>query len=193
MRIIGGRAKGRRVSHDRSGDLRPTSALVRESLFNIIRTRLCGSRFLDLFAGTGAVGLEALSRGASSATFVEKDKSRVERIRRAAKEFGLADSAKVVCAEALGYIRDAGGRERCDLIFADPPYGYDHFDELFEMVYNSGILMSGGLLIIEHSARKLLAGPHEGYAFMRGYKYGDSRISVFRRDDAQLGDLPGDV
>lgn len=193
MRIIGGKAKGRRVSHDKSGDLRPTSAMVRESVFNIIRTRICGARFLDLFAGTGAVGLEALSRGASSVTFVERDRARGERIRRTVREFGFAGRATVVCAEALGYLREVEGGERFDLVFADPPYRYRHFDELFRMVYNSGILVSGGLLIVEHSARNPLAGSREGYSFMRDYRYGDTGISVFRRDDAQPGDMPGDI
>lgn len=193
MRIIGGKAKGRRVSHDKSGDLRPTSALVRESLYNIIRTRILGARFLDLFAGTGAVGLEALSRGASSVTFVDNDKTRVERIRRAVGDFGFGDRATVVCAEALRYLGNAEGREQFDLVFADPPYGYVRFEELFEMFYNSDVIAGGGLLIIEHSARKLLPRPGEGYEFMRDYKYGDSRITLFRRDDAKRGDMPRDI
>jgi 16S rRNA (guanine(966)-N(2))-methyltransferase RsmD len=181
MRIIGGRSKGQKVFHDRSGDLRPTSAKVREALFNIIQGRIEGSRFMDLFAGTGAVGIEALSRQAAYAAFIEADRERVKRIRKTIERMGMASRTDVFCLDALKYLSGLSSPERFDVIFADPPYGYGKFDELMEILYNRNIVGMDGIVVIEHSAKKRLRDEYRGFALEKEYRYGDTMLSKFGR------------
>src|SRR3990172_6269991 len=130
MRIVAGNEKGRRVGSrrpfsQRGGDdeLRPTPAKVREALFDILRDRVPGASFLDLYAGTGAVGIEALSRGAGHVVFVEVNPLRVKIIRQLLTEFGFVERATVVQANAYDYLkRNAFSGGKYDIIFLDPPY-----------------------------------------------------------------------
>jgi len=181
MRIISGDAKGRKVRHDRSPDLRPTASKVREALFSILRKKVEHAHFLDLFAGTGAVGFEALSRGASQVVFVESDRKRVLRIKKYIKEFGLEDRAEVVCSDSLKYLNELPRGACNDVVFADPPYAYERFDELCRIIYNKDILAEGGTLIIEHSSKKRLGGEHAGLALIKEYRYGDTMLSRYGR------------
>lgn len=181
MRIISGDAKGRKVRHDRSDDLRPTASKVREALFNILGEKIVNARFLDLFAGTGAVGLEALSRGASFAIFVEYDRRRVSSIEKYVREFGLEERADVICADALKYLSTIPRVAHSDVVFADPPYAYEQFDELFRIINTNDILAEGGILIVEHSSKKRLGGEYVGLALVKEYRYGDTMLSRYRR------------
>ena len=124
VRIIGGRWRGTRLPvPDRPG-LRPTSDRARETLFNWLQPMLPGARVLDLFAGSGALGLEALSRGARSAVLVERDRRRCERLRAVADRLDGGGAARIVHADALGFLRAPTG-ERFDLAFIDPPFDLD--------------------------------------------------------------------
>ncbi len=123
MRITSGSARGRRVPLPRGVDLRPTSDKVKQALFNVLAPLVPGAAVLDLFCGSGNLGLEALSRGARSAFFVDRQRRCVESARAAAETFGFAGSCQWLCADweqALG--RLAGGEQRFDLVFLDPPY-----------------------------------------------------------------------
>jgi len=181
MRIISGQAKGKKVRHDRSSDLRPTASKVREALFSILRERIVDARFIDLFAGTGAVGIEALSRGASFVVFVEVDRKRAARIGEYLREFGLADRAEVVCADALHYLKRLPDGTCFDILFADPPYAYERYDELFSIIYNRNILGEEGDAVVEHASKKGLAQEYEGFALLKDYRYGDTMLSRYRR------------
>ncbi|HEY8060669.1 MAG TPA: 16S rRNA (guanine(966)-N(2))-methyltransferase RsmD [Acidimicrobiales bacterium] len=148
MRIIGGTARGRKLVGPSSEGTRPLSDRARESLFNILGPGIRGERVLDLFAGTGAVGLEALSRGARSATFVEHDRRALGDIQANLNALGFADSGKVVSGDALGFIRRS--REIFDVIFAGPPQWAGLWKTTIEAVdARPEILADGGLLITQ--------------------------------------------
>lgn len=181
MRIISGNAKGRTLRHDRSPDLRPTASKVREALFSILRDKVINARFLDLFAGTGTVGIEALSRGASSVVFVESDRKRALRIEKYIDEFGLNDRAEVVCSDALKYLKDVAPGTGSDVIFADPPYAYERFDELCGIIYSRDILAPDGVFIAEHSSKKRPCGEQKGLTLFKEYRYGDTMLSRYGR------------
>jgi 16S rRNA (guanine966-N2)-methyltransferase len=121
LRIIGGRHRGRRLQFPAGVEIRPTPDRVRETLFNWLQPRIDGARVLDLFAGSGALGLEALSRGAAHVTFVEKDRRAAAAIEQLAKEW-QESAAVVVCADALGWISAPRTQSAFDIVFLDPPY-----------------------------------------------------------------------
>ena len=148
MRIIGGSARGRKLVGPSSEGTRPLSDRARESLFNILGPGIRGERVLDLFAGTGAVGLEALSRGAVSATFVEQDRRALGDIHANLNALGFADSGKVVSGDALAFIRRS--RESFDVVFAGPPQWAGLWKTTIEAVDLRGeILADGGLLVTQ--------------------------------------------
>ena len=154
-RIVGGAAKGRRLAVPARGT-RPTSDRAREALFNSLASLvdLDGARVLDLFAGSGAVGLEGLSRGAAAVTFVESDRGAVEVLRRNVANVGLP-GAVVVRSAAASYLVASGADEPYDLVFADPPYGLveDALTVLLRTVADPRWLRPGGIVVVERSAR----------------------------------------
>jgi 16S rRNA (guanine966-N2)-methyltransferase len=176
MRIIAGTHKGRTLKTPKWDGLRPTSDKLRETLFNILQARIDGSRVLDVFAGTGAVALEALSRGAASAVCVESD-------RRAA---GLIAENAALCGEVnrCAIIRDVVERALLrplpggpfDLIVLDPPYDYAH---LADAVANAGTQRAAdGIVILEHASRVTPPQP-PGLSLTRTVKSGDSALSFY--------------
>lgn len=182
MRIISGITRGRKLFHDRSKDLRPTSAKVREALFNIIQSEIRDVRFLDLYAGTGAVGIEAVSRGASEVTLVETNKKRCERIKDVIGSFGMRDNVKVVCGDVMAFLERCD-MHRYDIIFADPPYKYEKIYEAIEMIYNNEILGREGILLVEHASKRTMPDRVENLMRVRKYPYGDTMISRYERAD----------
>lgn len=162
MRISGGIAKGRRTAPQRlikkasSGErLRPTSSKVREALFDILRDRIEGAKFLDLYAGTGTVGFEALSRGAERAVFVEPHELRSRSIRSSASELGFQDKAQVVRKEAQKFLDSAiSAREGFDIIFLDPPYQSDEIEKVLPIIGESDLLRENGVVVVEHFSKK---------------------------------------
>ncbi len=162
MRISGGIAKGRRTASKRLitgssvGDkLRPTSSKVREALFDILRQRINGSIFVDLYAGTGTVGLEALSRGAACAFFVEPHELRSKSIRSSASELGFEDRAEIVRREAGKFLEAAIARqETFDVFFIDPPYKSDEIEKVLPVLGGSDLLNDSGVVVVEHFSKK---------------------------------------
>ena len=185
LRIAGGFLKGRRLPV--AGGVRPTGSRLREALFSIWQSRLEGCRFLDLFAGSGAVGLEAISRGAASAVLVEASAKTFQLLRRSAVACAPARTRPVRARLPEGLDRLSG--ERFDLIFADPPYAFGSFDELLRRA--APRLAPGGEMAIEHSARRHLAAPADPWSCREQRSYGDSCLSLFVLDppDAE-GSVP---
>lgn len=144
MRIIGGIYKGYEIKMPKG--IRPTSGLVKESIFNIIGNRILGAKVLDLFCGSGAIGLEALSKGAQSTTFVEKNKRVVRVLMKNIKKLGCSD-VDVISMDAMKLSLDS----TYDIIFADPPYDMGYLERLIRK-FNK----SGKILVIEHSIRERL-------------------------------------
>lgn len=176
VRISGGKLRGRSLAVPASA--RPTSARLREALFDIWQHRVAQSRFLDLFAGSGAVGLEAFSRGADSVVFVESDREASRRLRLVCAELA-PDTSTVIQAnlpEELDRVKRTAGSD-FDLIFADPPYDFDAYAELLASLADS--LEVGGEVAVEHSARTELPESPEGLTGQAIRDYGENRISFY--------------
>jgi 16S rRNA (guanine(966)-N(2))-methyltransferase RsmD len=187
MRISGGSAKGRKVilkkaflQKSDADELRPTSGKVRESVFNILGPRITESRFLDLYAGTGAVGLEALSRGASDAVFVDISAQRVKLIRDLAGRFGLGEQAVTAQTDALSFLNN--NERPFDIIFVDPPYASGEIDRILTLLDNDEILNPDGTIIIEHAKKTSLPERLEQSVLKKCYKYGDTMLSLYRKE-----------
>lgn len=152
MRVIGGLYRGRTLRTVRDLSVRPATDRVRQTVFDMLTNRLefDGARVLDLFAGSGSLGIEALSRGAGHVTFVEHAREAAEFIELNLRTLGCADAGTVLESDALSFIRPGGGP--FDLIFADPPYAFDGTAEIPAAVAGSEMLRAGGYLLIEHAA-----------------------------------------
>jgi 16S rRNA (guanine(966)-N(2))-methyltransferase RsmD len=177
MRVIAGQARGVRLVAPKGTQIRPTLDRVRESLFNILAPRVEGARFLDLFAGTGANGIEALSRGAAEAIFVDSDAQSLqcveENLRRTRLEAG-ARRLRMVLPRELAALHGP-----FDLIFADPPYRFPEYAELLEGVSARGLLAAGGLLVVEHERRVELPEAVGNLTRTRQARYGDTLLSFY--------------
>jgi 16S rRNA (guanine966-N2)-methyltransferase len=182
MRIIAGDLRGRVLKSTQTSMLRPTTDRVRESIFNILSARIDfeGLAVLDLFAGTGALGIEALSRGAEHCDFVESDRKAAAVIRENIAAFGLEERSRVSQREALKFLAESDATY--DLIFADPPYAATIFDRLLREVLNSGRLAGDGLFVLEHSsAMRSLAVP--GGEVVVARTFGETGIMVVRNSE----------
>ena len=179
MRVIAGEHKGRRLSPPKGKGVRPTSGRVKEALFSILGDRTVEARFLDLFAGTGAIGIEALSRGARSATFVEDTAASLKVLRDNLDRCGLTSSARVHPCSAETFMRREAGQSVFDIIFADPPYHDDIIANLLPAIERAGIMAPDSLVVVEHFT-KVSAPPQAGrLTLRRQYRYGDTRLSIY--------------
>lgn len=179
MRVITGSARGRRLKELEGMETRPTTDRVKEGLFNILQFDLEGRRVLDLFAGTGQLGIECLSRGSDSAVFVDRRADAVKLIRENLKATDLADRASVVCGDSMEYLK--GRREKFDIILLDPPYASTALEEAIEQIARFDILAPHGIIVAEHPAGKVLPPLHAPYRLHKSYRYGKIGLTVYRR------------
>lgn len=180
MRVITGTARGRRLNELKGNETRPTTDKVKESIFNIIQFDIEGRRVLDLFAGTGQLGIECLSRGAECATFVDARSDAVRLIRENLKVTELADRATVLTADYATML--AAAKEKYDLIFLDPPYETKLLDRSLELISQFDILREHGIIVCESPQDKTLPELSEPYSKYREYRYGKIKITVYHRD-----------
>ncbi len=189
MRISGGIAKGRRTATKRllsktsEGEkLRPTSSKVREALFDILRERIRDASFVDLYAGTGTVGLEALSRGASKAIFVEPNDLRISIIKKNADEFGFREKALVVKSRAYEFLeKSSSEKKRFDIFFVDPPYHSEEIRKVLPLIGEKGLLNKSGVVIVEHFFKKEIPDTAGELKIDRNYRYGDTMLTFYRK------------
>lgn len=188
MRIIGGDAKGRRIHSPKRSKIRPTSDGIKESLFNIL-PEVSEKSFLDLFAGTGNVGIEALSRGASKVVFIEKNAVMANSIKRNLEEFGLSGKYEILTTEASKGIRQLQKRrERFDYLFADPPYEKGFIREIFQCIREGEMISSDGVVVIQHSIKENIEGTQTGtFVLTDQRKYGDTLLSFFNNTVKEKG------
>lgn len=179
MRIITGTAKGRQLKTPRGNDVRPTSDRVKESLFAILAGRIPDAAVADLFAGTGNLGLEALSRGAASAVFVDASPASIALIRDNAASTGLQSRAEILRIDALAAVdRFARTGRTFDLIFCDPPYNRGLAPAVAAKIAAGNILRPGGALIIEHSRHEQLPDSLVNLTVSRTERYGETTVSI---------------
>ena len=176
MRIVGGSARGRRVKSP-PGHVRPTSDRVREALFSIIQNSIKDATFLDLFAGSGAIGLEALSRGARHVVFVDDNAARAAAISRHIEEFGWTDRATVLRLTAKRFL--AKSQKTFDIVFLDPPYHSDQMNTAISRIAEGGVVVDGGLLVLEHSSSSPTDEKITGFLPAKRYRYGDTTLSIY--------------
>ena len=180
MRVISGIAKGRNLRAPKTG-LRPLTDSAKESLFNILAAYIPGCRFLDLFAGSGAVGIEALSRGAEIAFFVERARPTVGFIRENLKTTGLADRAEVFSLEVARALKILNSKPaKFDIIYLGAPYGSADFLPALEFLGNSTLLEPDTIVIAEHHSRDLLPGQFVALHKYRESKQGDTMFSFYK-------------
>ena len=180
MRVITGKARGVQLKTPDGMLTRPTADRVKEALFSVIQFDVPAARVLDLFGGTGQLGIEALSRGAKSAVFVDQREEACRLIRENLKRTRLENEAKVVRSDYLDYLRRC--REQFDIIFLDPPYAEEFLENALKCIAEIDILQSGGIIIAERPIEKELPWEFEGFTRSRDYKYGKTLITVYRKD-----------
>ena len=174
MRVITGTARGRRLRTPENYDIRPTTDNVKESLFNIIQFDVEGRKVLDLFAGTGQLGIECLSRGADSVVFVDESREAVNIVKDNLKTCGL--SASVLQMDALSYLRGCG---KFDLIFVDPPYDSNLYEEVLNIINSVDILSDGCIIICEARRDRQRPEMTEPYRTLREYHYGKVKLCKY--------------
>ena len=179
MRVITGSARGRRLLTLEGEDVRPTTDRVKEAVFSIIQFEVEGRAFLDLFAGSGQMGIEALSRGAASATFVDNSKKSVETVKKNLKTTCFENSARVVQTDWRSFLSMTG--ERYDIAFLDPPYGTGILQDALVRVADA--VKDTGVIIAESPMGEELPDACGDFVPHRQYRYGKIKITIFRHKD----------
>ncbi|MBN2055333.1 16S rRNA (guanine(966)-N(2))-methyltransferase RsmD [bacterium] len=179
MRIIAGSARGARLYAPKGLKVRPTSDAVREAAFNIIAGRIVGARFLDLFAGTGAVGIEALSRGAATATFVDSHQASVRTISRNLVSTGFASLATLLNLTYETALARLARHPPFHVIFIDPPYDSAHARQALRLIAHYGLAAAGGILMVETRIRTEPAAAFKNITLHRTRRYGDTLLHVY--------------
>lgn len=179
MRVITGKARGVQLKTPEGMLTRPTTDRVKEALFSIINFELPGARVLDLFGGTGQLGIEALSRGAASAVFVDAREESCKLIRENLKRTKLEPYGRVVRSDYLEYLSRC--REQYDIILLDPPYAEVFLENALKRITEIDILQSNGIMVAERPLGKELPWEFEGYTRSKDYKYGKTLLTIYRK------------
>lgn len=177
MRVISGKLRGRRLKEPNDNSIRPTTDKVKESIFNIIQFDIEGRNVLDLFAGTGQLGIECLSRGAKSVTFVDKSRESLELVSQNLKICGL--QGRTVCSDSIEFLRHCG---KYDLIILDPPYATELINDALEVIELIDILAEGGIIVCESMREKVLRDVKPPYCRKKEYNYGKVKLTVFVKE-----------
>ena len=180
MRVITGKARGIVLKTPSGLATRPTADRVKEALFSIIQFDVPCAKVLDLFGGTGQLGIEALSRGAQSAVFVDQRDEACRLIKENLRRTKLESGAQVVCSDYLAYLKKC--KETFDIIFLDPPYAEVFLENSLKMITEIDILQSGGIIVSERPLGKELLLDFLGYSRSRDYKYGQTLLTIYRKD-----------
>ena len=177
MRVISGTVRGKRLKEPSDYSIRPTTDMVKEALFNIIQFDIEGRRVLDLFAGTGQLGIECLSRGAASVTFVDQSKESVAIVKQNLKICGF--EARVVQTDSIGFLSRA---DKYDIILLDPPYATNLLDKALEIINSVDILSEGGIIVCESGREKSMPDMNLPYFKRKEYNYGKVKLTTYGKE-----------
>ena len=180
MRVISGKARGVTLKTPAGMATRPTADRVKEAIFSIIQFDLPGASVLDLFGGTGQLGIEALSRGAKSAVFIDERDDACKLIKENLKRTKLESQGQVIRSDYSAYLKSAS--QKFDIIFLDPPYAEVFLENSLNLITQIDILQSGGIIVTERPIEKALLWDFAGYTRSKDYKYGKTLITLFRKD-----------
>lgn len=193
MRVIGGRAKGRRLLAPKGQAVRPTADRVKESLFNILPRDLSGKKVLDLFAGTGNLSIEALSRGAAHALLIDASARSAAAMKANLRRLGFEAQSEVWIAPVTRSLRSLARRkETFDYIFLDPPYDHGLATSSLELIAQSNLLRDTGTVVIEHSAREPVKPLYESLQLRDQRRYGDTLLSFYKIQAISIQPLRAD-
>lgn len=182
MRVIAGDQKGLRLKTSKGRATRPTADQVRIACLDTLTPWLAGARVLDLFAGSGAVGIEALSRGAEEAVFVESDRAALGAIRENLERLGLKERSRVVGEDVAKALRTLGRRgERFSVIFIDPPYESSFAVTTLEDLSDGGLIAAGGVVVIQHRTKTALPERVGALSRFKAKRFGETTLTFFRR------------
>lgn len=187
MRVITGKARGVSLKTPDGMLTRPTTDRVKEALFSIIQFEIPGAKVLDLFGGTGQLGIEALSRGAAEAVFVDAREDACKLISENLKRTRLEKEGRVVRSDYLDYLKRC--REKFQIILLDPPYAEVFLENSLKMITEIDILQSGGIIVAERPVGKELPWDFPGYSRSRDYKYGNTLLTLYRKVTPEEGEL----
>ena len=181
MRIISGNYGGRKLHGPRGQETRPTGDRLKETLFNIISDKIDRRVFLDVFAGTGAIGLEAVSRGAGEVVFIERDKAAVRLIRRNLETCSIASGYRILEQDVFTALRMLARQEfHSDIVFLDPPYEWEPYQDLLDILFTQKIAGDLSLVVVEHHRKVDLPEYRNGYARARIVRQGDHCLSFYK-------------
>lgn len=184
MRIISGKWKSRKLYSTKGMKTRPTSGRVKEAIFNIISHRLSSSVILDIFAGTGSMGFEALSRGSSEVVFIEKDIGAVKVIGKNATALDCSSAVHIIKKDVFRAIGDLAESEYIfDIIFMDPPYNTNIEKDVISSILNADIMDSQGIIVVEHDYRDIMPDKIDTINRIDTRKYGNTSVSFYARGD----------
>ncbi len=176
MRVITGTARGRRLAEPKDMSVRPTTDMVKEAIFSVVQFDVPGRRVLDLFAGTGQLGIEALSRGARECVFVDSSPASVALVRKNLEICRM--QAPVIRSDALAYLSGCG---KFDLVFVDPPYHGGLYDKILQSLFGFDILNDGGIILVESMYGEPMPPAAPPYVSGKSYRYGKISLTTYRR------------
>jgi RNA methyltransferase, rsmD family len=183
VRVISGSARGLKLNTPGDDRVRPTTDRVKESMFNIVQDWVYDSQVLDLFAGSGALGIEALSRGASQAVFCDNSLDSIKIIKSNIEKARVADRSQIVSGDFKRCLRDMEAKNKSfDMIFVDPPYYKGLFEEVLDTIRSCKILKKDGIVIVEHDAKRPI-GQVEGLEVYKEKKYGITMLTFYCLED----------
>lgn len=177
MRVITGTARGRKLTAPEGLEVRPTADMVKEAMFTIVAFDVPGARVLDLFAGSGQLGIEALSRGASYAVFIDHNPESIQHIKENLRVTGLSANTSVAHMDSLSYLRRC--KDEFDLAFLDPPYGKQIIDEALPLV--TQVMNENGLILCETGREEEVPETAGDFVVKKHYRYGKKKVTVYHR------------
>ena len=180
MRVISGKARGVVLKTPDGQQTRPTADRVKEAMFSILQFELPGKRVLDLFGGTGQLGIEAISRGAKSAVFVDAQEKACRLIRENLNKTKMDNEGTVIRSDYLAYLENC--REKFDIILLDPPYAEVFLENALKKITEIDILQSDGIIVAERPLGKELPWDFPGYKRSKDYKYGNTLLTLYRKE-----------
>ncbi len=172
LRIITGTAKGKKIETLEGEATRPTSERIKEAVFSSIQFDIEDRRVLDLFAGSGQLGLEALSRGAASATFIDASREAIDIVKKNAKTTGFFEVCRYNVSDWRNYIRKASGRDRYDLVFVDPPYAMECCADALRRLCEADLLEKGAIVVLESGTEDVRPEEHTAFDVIKSTHYG---------------------
>jgi 16S rRNA (guanine966-N2)-methyltransferase len=179
MRIISGKSGGMTIDTLDSRDTRPTTDRVKEAIFNIIQFEINNRTVLDLFAGSGALGLEAASRGAKKVVMVDSNRQLDQIMHQNIEKTGLEDQTEVIIDDSFNFLNKC--KEKFDIIFLDPPYNADLETQAIDLIIERELINLNGLIIIERDRRNEIDLAYENFELIKSRNYSDTNISILRR------------